>query len=67
MMMGLRLSTGVGYRHFQERCGRALEEAFAAELAELVGLELIERDDHGVRLTERGRMIGNTVFARFLA
>ncbi len=67
MMMGLRLSTGVGYRHFQERCVRSLEEAFAAELAELVDLELIVRDDHGVRLTERGRMIGNTVFARFLA
>ncbi|MBA3469205.1 MAG: radical SAM family heme chaperone HemW [Herpetosiphonaceae bacterium] len=67
MMMGLRLSTGVGYRHFQERCGRSLEEAFAAELAELVAQELLVRDAHGVRLTERGRMLGNNVFARFLA
>jgi oxygen-independent coproporphyrinogen-3 oxidase len=67
MMMGLRLSTGVGYRHFEERCGRSLEEAFAAELTELVALELLERDQLGVRLTERGRMLGNTVFARFLA
>lgn len=67
MMMGLRLTTGVGNIHFEERCGRSLEAAFGTTLNELVGLALIEQDAAGVRLTSRGRMIGNTVFARFLA
>ncbi|HEY1013106.1 MAG TPA: radical SAM family heme chaperone HemW, partial [Herpetosiphonaceae bacterium] len=66
MMMGLRLLTGVGFAHFAERCGRPLDEAYGAELADLMKLELVERDELGVRLTPRGRMIGNEVFMRFL-
>lgn len=66
MMMGLRLLTGVGYAHFAERCGRPLEEAYGPELDALVELALLERGELGVRLTPRGRMIGNEVFMRFL-
>ena len=43
-----------------------LEEVYGAELAELVELGLVERDAIGVRLTERGRMLGNQVFQRFV-
>jgi oxygen-independent coproporphyrinogen-3 oxidase len=67
MMMGLRLSTGVGDQHFAERCGRSLDAAFAGVIAELVELGLVVRHATGLRLTDRGRMLGNGVFARFLA
>jgi oxygen-independent coproporphyrinogen III oxidase len=66
MFMGLRLNAGVGYTHFRDRCGADMREVYAAELTELAGLGLLERDTIGVRLTERGRMLGNQVFTRFV-
>jgi oxygen-independent coproporphyrinogen-3 oxidase len=66
MMMGLRLNVGVGFAHFRERCGVGLEQVYAAELAELAELGLLERDALAVRLTPRGRLLGNQVFERFL-
>jgi oxygen-independent coproporphyrinogen-3 oxidase len=66
MFMGLRMNVGVGFAHFCERVGVDLDAVFGAELADLVGLGLIERDEIGVRLTERGRMLGNRVFERFV-
>jgi oxygen-independent coproporphyrinogen III oxidase len=66
MMMGLRLSSGVAYDHFADRCGAELLEIYGSEIAELRSLGLIEQDKIGIRLTERGRMLGNQVFARFL-
>ena len=66
MFMGLRLNAGVSYSHFHDRCGAELERVYGDVLADLVGLGLLERDDRGVRLTERGRMLGNQVFERFV-
>jgi oxygen-independent coproporphyrinogen III oxidase len=66
MFMGLRLNAGVGYEHFRDRVGEDMEAVFGAELAELAELGLIERDERGVRLTDRGRMLGNRVFERFV-
>ncbi|MFL5800541.1 MAG: radical SAM family heme chaperone HemW [Roseiflexaceae bacterium] len=66
MFMGLRLNAGVGYAHFRDRCGADMREVYGALLDELAGLGLLERDEGGVRLTERGRMLGNQVFARFV-
>jgi oxygen-independent coproporphyrinogen-3 oxidase len=66
MFMGLRLNAGVSYAHFRDRCGAELDAVYAVELADLVELGLLDRDDRGVRLTERGRMLGNQVFQRFV-
>ena len=66
MFMGLRLTEGVGYTHFQERCGQSMQVVYGAELGELEALGLLLRDQHGVRLTPRGRMLGNRVFERFV-
>jgi oxygen-independent coproporphyrinogen-3 oxidase len=67
MMMGLRLlDEGVGLERFRERFGVALEQKYADELAELRQLGLIEVDGERVRLSERGRLLGNQVFLRFL-
>jgi oxygen-independent coproporphyrinogen-3 oxidase len=66
MFMGLRLNAGVSYAHFRDRCGADMREVYGALLDELAGLGLLERDEGGVRLTERGRMLGNQVFARFV-
>lgn len=66
MMMGLRLSAGVGEAHFAARCGLSLDEAYGEALAELIGQGLVERAGGRVRLTPRGRMLGNRVFERFV-
>jgi oxygen-independent coproporphyrinogen-3 oxidase len=66
MFMGLRLNSGVSEAHFAERCGISLDEAYGSVLNELLELHLIERNAGRVLLTERGRMLGNRVFERFV-
>lgn len=66
MFMGLRLNAGVSLAHFRERCGVELESVYGATLVELEATGLLERDTVAVRLTPRGRMLGNRVFERFV-
>ena len=65
MMMGLRLDEGVELASFESRFGRSLDAVFGEQLAELTGFGLLEREDGVVRLTARGRLLGNEVFLRF--
>lgn len=67
MMMGLRLvEEGVPFRRFQRRFGLDPGHRFEPEIAELVDLGLLEVDGERLRLSPRGRLLGNQVFARFL-
>lgn len=67
MMMGLRLTQeGVSRADFRERFGLALEEAFGQEIQKLFGLDLLEWEADALRLTQRGRLLGNQVFIEFL-
>lgn len=67
MMMGLRLvDEGVGYDRFRERFGRDLRQVYAAALAALAARGLIELLPDRVRLTRRGRLLGNQAFMEFL-
>lgn len=67
MMLGLRLVIeGVPDERFQARFGIGLEEVFGAEIRRLVEQGLLERLPDRVRLTPRGRLLGNRVFAEFL-
>jgi oxygen-independent coproporphyrinogen-3 oxidase len=72
MMMGLRLTReGVTEADFQARFGQGLEDVFAAEIEELRGYGLLEwageTSERCLRLTSRGRLLGNQVFMRFIA
>ena len=66
MMLGLRLAEGVSDARFRARFGMGLTEAFGTEIGELAALGLLEWDGRAARLTARGRLLGNQVFARFL-
>ena len=68
MMTGLRLTReGVGEADFQARFGRPLRTVYGTEIAELLKLGLVERGSgERVRLTRRGRLLGNQVFMRFV-
>jgi oxygen-independent coproporphyrinogen-3 oxidase len=66
MMMGLRLNDGIDAQAFRDRFGVAVGAVYGSEIRELTGLGLIEFDPRGVRLTARGRLLGNEVFERFM-
>ena len=77
MMTGLRLTQeGVTDEEFQTRFGKSMHTIYGKEIEELTKLGLIEpaspnergaRDEGEVlRLTQRGRLLGNQVFMRFV-
>ncbi|CAM3794662.1 radical SAM family heme chaperone HemW [Alkalicoccus chagannorensis] len=66
MFMGLRKRIGVSGTQFHERYGMRLDEAFPSVVPELVEHGLLERNEERLALTEKGRLLGNEVFERFL-
>ena len=66
MMLGLRLAEGVDDARFRASFGVGLETTFGRELAQLQNLGLLEWNGDLARLTARGRLLGNQVFARFV-
>lgn len=71
MMMGLRLTEeGINEDNFSKRFGVGLTELYEEEINLLMGQGLLEwvniSDGRHLRLTPRGRMLGNQVFMQFL-
>ncbi len=67
MMMGLRLTgEGIAHRRYRDRFSESMGERFSRELVELEASGLLLDDGESLRLTERGRLLGNRVFAAFL-
>ena len=67
MMLGLRLvEEGVRFADFAARFGKELREVYGPQIGELVELGLLEVYEQGIRLTPRGRLLGNEVFERFI-
>ncbi len=67
MMVGLRLvEEGISYVKFQERFHTTLEEVFGDKVRKLSVQGLLETVDGRVRLTRRGRLLGNRVFMEFV-
>ena len=67
MILGLRLlEEGVRFDEFKRRFGRELGEVYKEELRELEEWGLMEVSAGRVRLTRRGRLLGNEVFRRFV-
>lgn len=70
MMVGLRLTNeGVSIHSFQERFGIAPEDVFSKEIDQLIRQGLLERSGLNgdiLRLTRRGRLLGNRVFSEFV-
>lgn len=66
MMLGLRLAEGVSNQRFESRFGKPLMEVFGRDLADLFDQGLLTWDGSAARLTQRGRLLGNRVFERFI-
>ena len=64
--LGLRLNRGLRASELAERYGPEAATVFREQVAELRSLGLIEIYDGATRLTERGRLLSNEVFQRFI-
>lgn len=66
LMLGLRMTEGVSLEQVAQECGADPEEAFGELLHELETSGLVEREGRRLRLSERGVLLANQVFAKFL-
>jgi oxygen-independent coproporphyrinogen-3 oxidase len=66
IIMGLRLCAGINIADFNSRFGINFIDCYHNPLDEMTGLGLLEYKDGNLRLTPRGRLLGNEVFQRFL-
>jgi oxygen-independent coproporphyrinogen-3 oxidase len=63
IFLGLRLMKGIDLQTYESRFGRNLREQYNGELDRLRAAGLIEIDDELLRLTTRGALLSNEVFA----
>ena len=68
MMTGLRLTReGIGEEEFQARFAQSLRDVYKKEIDDLLRLGLIENQaGERIKITKRGRLLGNQVFMRFV-
>ncbi|MER1989996.1 MAG: radical SAM family heme chaperone HemW [Solibacillus isronensis] len=66
MFLGLRKSAGVTHEEFEKKFGQPMLSIYKEIIDQLQEEQLIEIDSEGIRLTRKGRFIGNEVFQRFL-
>ena len=66
LIVGLRLNRGVDLRQLASEYGEDPATIFSEEIRELANAELVEHNEHALRLTPRGRLLSNEVFERFL-
>lgn len=70
-ILGLRLNEGLQLDDFAQCFGLSFDAAFGSRIADCLKWDLVEyvtdpAGAHWLRLTERGRLVGNEVFERFL-
>ncbi len=67
MFMGLRLVDGLNERRFQQRYGYSFFELYRQEINELIAKKLLAYEQGALKLTEKGLLLGNEVFEKFIA
>ena len=63
IFLGLRLMRGLDLQNYRSRFGTDLRDQYNSELARLRDAGLIEIDEDLLRLTQRGALLSNEVFA----
>ena len=66
MMLGLRLSEGVSKSDFEGRFDVPIDTVYGPEISALSVSELIVERGDSIRLTRRGKLLGNNVFEQFI-
>ncbi|SOC20796.1 oxygen-independent coproporphyrinogen-3 oxidase [Ureibacillus xyleni] len=66
MFLGLRKNEGVSVKEFERKFGVHLKDLYGETIQQLEKDALLINDGHHVKLTRKGRFIGNEVFQQFL-
>lgn len=68
VMVGLRVLEGISDERFRSQFGRSLDEVFGGQFSKLLDAGLLERTAAagGYRLSRKGILFGNEVFAEFV-
>lgn len=66
MFLGLRLAEGVFTEDFEREFGSPLRSVYGAVIDDLLRIGLLQQELGALRLTRRGLLLSNQVFARFL-
>jgi len=64
--LGLRTENGIRLSEFERRYGFDLTEKFKSELGRFKDADLVETQDDWLRLTRKGKLFSNEVFAAFV-
>jgi oxygen-independent coproporphyrinogen-3 oxidase len=65
-MLMLRLSRGIDFADFQDRTGIDAAELWAQTISRFARVGLLDADNHGVRLSEAGIAVADSLAAEFL-
>jgi len=66
IFLGLRLTSGIRLADFETRFGKDLLSTYSAEIDSLTDAELVEISDGRLKLTRKGMLFSNEVFAEFV-
>lgn len=66
MFLGLRKNEGVSYHQFEKKIGFSLNEKYGEIISKLMDEGLVMEEEGRVKLTRKGRFLGNEVFQQFL-
>lgn len=66
IILGLRLCNGIDIKDFKKRFNIDIMKRYGRQIEELLDAGLIKKDNSAIKLTQRGRLLGNEVFWRFL-
>lgn len=66
MFLGLRKTAGVSLEHFEAKFGIGMESVYGDILKKELDSENLAIENGRVKLTKKGRFIGNNVFEQFL-
>jgi oxygen-independent coproporphyrinogen-3 oxidase len=66
LFLGLRMNAGISLEELETEFGRGRVEAVMPAVGEMVAGGLLVLEEQRVRLSKRGRMVSNEVFAELL-
>lgn len=66
MFLGLRKTEGVMHSIYEEKFNEPMNAQYEQVIEKLESEGLLEHDERGIRLTRKGRFVGNEVFQQFL-
>ena len=66
IFLGLRMNEGIKFKDFHKKYDFNFEEEYKDEIVKLEEMELIKIENEGMKLTQKGREISNSVFVEFM-